>query len=179
MGKVSLPDFMTRALEFYSAESEHRRFSARLRLKASADGTAEQIRAEAIRRLEFQMGKYPSEEPDVGLDDPEEASAIESSMRQMEADIIESIAETESYAWGLAVAGIYHLWEQTSRKLVSRRLSRDEKQLRNIDLKMICKLITRNRLCNPAVTKLCPSWRVPPNRERHQARLWSFIRLFA
>ena len=132
-------DWLNRIAYFYFAESENRRYAERLRSKIALNGSLEDLKKEASRRLEWEMGKYPSEDAENPYDDPEEAAQIESSMRQIEQDILENLEETDSFIWGLAIAGLYHVWEQETKTILCWIRSTGRRAIESDNFAEICK----------------------------------------
>ena len=134
-------DLWDRIIVFHSAQVENEAYGKRLAIKAAAFGSEEELRAEADRLVDYYFGAYPSEEPPEWEDeDPEETSRVEAGMRQYHGDVILRLRETDSYAWGLAVAGIMHLWERAVRSSLHTFLkpTPSPKALRKRDFKRLC-----------------------------------------
>ena len=68
---------------------------------------------------------------------------MESIMRDMEADILESLIDSEAYAWGLAIAGVYHIWEQEIRRILCWILSLSWKNVEKDDFTKLCEKTIR------------------------------------
>ena len=109
MSKVLPPEFWDRIILFHSAQSENKAYAERLSRKASAFGSEAEMWAEADRAVGNWWGKYPSEEPWEWEDASVEAANCERAMREHREDLYRRLQETDSYTWGLAVAGIMHL----------------------------------------------------------------------
>jgi hypothetical protein len=174
-----IPSLFNRVICFYFSESEHRRFSNHLRQKASFNNQPENLKAQALALLREDMGSFPSEEPWI-WDDPEEAHQMEMSMRQMERDILESIEETESYTWGLAITGIYHLWEREARNTIVTLSSLKNSDVERADFQKISKLIrkfTSYRIENSSNYKALRDCNLIANTIKHgEGRAWRELR---
>jgi len=109
---TAFPDDWFRADVFWRSENSHGWVAERIRSKLSL-GTVD-FAAEAERLTEVDFGPE-----DRYQGDDEEAYAE----RQMRAQCIEDcrmrLEQTETYLWGLGIAGIYHQFERDVREVVA------------------------------------------------------------
>jgi hypothetical protein len=113
-----LPPWMERIAVFWFCSSEAKRFAKQLRLKADRQSDLESLKQEADNMVRRDIGAFPSEDTADEWDDPTESQELETSMRQLARDYLESLRETLSYTWGLAIVGIFHVWERDTRRTV-------------------------------------------------------------
>lgn len=128
-----LPDFLKRPMVFWTMESGHRWNADRIRRKLLS-GSGD-LPAEAERLTEQDYGpEVPF--PGGSEDDYEEwrmrGNAVEDHQRMLEI--------TESYLWGLGVAGVYHLWERNAREVIGDFTTpkMDARKLQNLKFDQIC-----------------------------------------
>ena len=141
MSKKPQKDLWDRIIVFHSAQVENEVYARRLAAKAAAFGSEDELRAEADRMVDHYFGAYPSEEPEEWEgDDPGETARIEAGMREYHGDVILRLRETDCYAWGLAVAGIMHLWERTVKGSLQALIkpTPSPKNLGKLDFKRLC-----------------------------------------
>jgi hypothetical protein len=113
----------------------------RLRLKSSWRADPESLRRDADNIIRGDMGRFPSEEPHDPDEDEDELRDYNAAMRSLADHIFEGLQETESYSWGLAIAGIVHQWERDTRRIVENLLPRVPKRLESADFKNLCTFV--------------------------------------
>lgn len=128
-----IPQWMERRLAPYAARSAHNFCAARIRKKLVNDSTAETLLTEAFDMVRQEIGPFPSEDHPVAEpffdaeDDPTERETVEIAVRNLE-----SLNETESYMWGLGIAGVFHQWERDT-KFVIAALSEKPPNLKTLE----------------------------------------------
>ena len=101
----------------YSYTTAHEFTTAQLRRKLSVNTSIEALQAEADEMVRRDIGSFPSEARDP-YSTPEEEAELERNMRSIAARNFDSLQETESYMWGLGIAGLFHQWERDTRQAV-------------------------------------------------------------
>jgi hypothetical protein len=124
---------MARIAIFWSSKSQGERFAKQLRLKADRQSDRESLKLAADEMVRQTIGRFPSEETADPWDDPDKLAALEVGMRQVALDYLEGLEETQSYSWGLAIAGIFHLWERDTRRAVSELLNAPSALIKKIE----------------------------------------------
>lgn len=113
------PHPLSKIFVLYAIRSAHEFCAARIRKKL-ADGTdASTLLAEAYETVRRDIGPFPSEETHGNDPYLEEGDPLERDMREIASRNFESLSETESYMWGLGIAGVFHQWERDSREAVA------------------------------------------------------------
>jgi hypothetical protein len=102
----------------YSYRTAHEFTAARIRKKLSVNSTPDALMAQADEIVWHDIGSYPSEERYDPYSDPEEDARLEADMRKIALRNYNSLLETESYMWGLGIAGIFHQWDRDTRQAV-------------------------------------------------------------
>ena len=76
---------------------------------------------------------------------PKEYDPIQRQMGEIAAYIFEAMSETESYIWGLGIAGIFHLWERETRKVIVSLQKNPPKseELNEMGFKELCKEVEK------------------------------------
>ena len=106
-----LPDILSRPVVFWGRESGHRWSADRIRLKLTT-GPAD-FAAEAERQAEIAFG------PEAQCRGGDEEVLVDQQMRAQFVDDYQRMEErTESYLWGLGIAGIYHQFERDIREVI-------------------------------------------------------------
>jgi hypothetical protein len=166
--KDYIPAWLERRLLFHAAQQEHRWLAERLRGKAaSPDEAALQREADDIVRQT--IGPFPYEEPPDPYADPEEDASLESSMRNLAEGYFARLQETESYSWGLAIVGIFHLWERDARSAVAALSRWSASELESVGFSRLCSLIKQTGFDIEASTRFGPlqSARLISNTIKH------------
>jgi hypothetical protein len=132
------PPWLSRIAIFWFAQTENRRFSKRLRSKNAWQTDPSSLRLEADEMVRREIGSFPSESAFDPDEDPEELAQLEASMRRTADDFFESLQETESYSWGLAIAGIFHLWERDACRAIAELNVCVPSNLESADFKKLC-----------------------------------------
>ena len=112
---------MERDFAVYRARSSHNFSAERIRKKLVAETDAETLLTEAFEMVGRDIGPFPSEEHprnETFLDDDED-EATERGMREIAMYNYNSLSETETYMWGLGIAGVVHQWERDSRVVIA------------------------------------------------------------
>jgi hypothetical protein len=138
--KDYIPVWLERRLLFYAAQQENRWLAERLRGKTASPGEAA-LRREADDMVRQTVGPFPYEEPPDRYANAEEEAALEASMRNLADGYFERLQESESYAWGLAIVGIFHLWERDTRNAVAELSGCDASKLESVTFRRLCALI--------------------------------------
>jgi hypothetical protein len=114
-----MPPWMERHLAPYAARSAHKFCAARIRKKLVNESAAETLLTEAFDMVRKEIGPFPSEANhlvEVFLE--AEVDPTEIQMREIALRNYESLSETESYMWGLGIAGVFHQWERDTRAVI-------------------------------------------------------------
>jgi hypothetical protein len=107
-----LPDILRRPIVFWGLESGHRWSADRIRSKLSIGSN--DFAAEAEHLTEAELGteeQYPGDDEDAHVEWQIRAQSVENHQRMLE--------RTESYLWGLGIAGIYHQFERDVREVIA------------------------------------------------------------
>jgi hypothetical protein len=166
--KDYIPAWLERRLLFYAAQQEHRWLAERLRGKAASPDEAA-LRREADDMVRQNVGAFPYEEPHDPYANAQEDAELEASMRNLADGYFERLRESESYAWGLAIVGIFHLWERDARNVVAALSRRTASKLEKIQFKRLCALIEATGFDITASTRFGPleSARLISNTIKH------------
>jgi hypothetical protein len=116
-----MPSWMQRHLAVYAARSSHEFCAERIRKKLIAETSAETLVAEAFEMVRRDIGPFPAEEHPTNepFPDDDEDEATERDMREIASRNYDSLSETETYMWGLGIAGIVHQWERDTRVVIT------------------------------------------------------------
>jgi hypothetical protein len=101
----------------YSARTAHQFCAARMRRKLVNESDTNILLGEAFEMVRREIGSFPSEDR-PGNDPYPDDDSTERAMREIAAENFEALMETESYMWGLGIAGIFHLWERETRRVI-------------------------------------------------------------
>jgi hypothetical protein len=119
MAHDEMPAWLQRHLAVYAARSAHEFCAGRIRQKLAYGTNTETLLVEAYEMVRREIGPFPSEDNYGLAPNLEEDDAVERQMREITANNFEAISETESYMWGLGIAGIFHQWERETRKVIA------------------------------------------------------------
>ncbi len=134
-----LPDILCYPIVFWGRESDHRWSADRIRSKLSTG--SDDFAAEAERLTEAAFGP---EDQYQGDDDDEthaewrmRAQSVEDNQRMLE--------RTDSYLWGLGIAGIYHQFERDVREVIGDLMKPkpEAAKLRFADFNQLCDHLER------------------------------------
>ena len=136
---VEIPDWWRRPTVFWSAEGAHTWTVERLRSKLVTQKGF--FHEEAIRLL------YRDDQAVAKLTDYSQLGEAESRLESLHQQddletTIEMLEETNSYMWGLAIAGLFHQWERDTRKVIAsfdKGLS--STKLDKADFSKLCKML--------------------------------------
>lgn len=141
-----MPPWMERHLAVYAARSAHNFCAARIRKKLVNETSTEILLAEAFDMVRRDIGPFPSE--DTPFADPfpdDDDDATERDMREIALRNFKSLSETETYMWGLGIAGVFHQWERDTRFVIAAlRLQRPSPaKLEKMDFAGLCKEVAK------------------------------------
>jgi hypothetical protein len=112
---VELPDWMERHILLMTAKEAHGWAAERMRAKLLSD--PDFVAAEAERLILRDFGPIPPMGSDARMD--EEDEELDWRQRQQALEIARDMLEhTESYMWGLGIAGLFHQWERGTKGVI-------------------------------------------------------------
>ncbi len=151
-----LQSWLQRQPAIYAARSAHEFCAGRIRQKLAYGTNTETLLDEAYEMVRRDTGWSPSGEDYDALPlNPKEYDPIQRQMGEIAAYNFEAMSETESYMWGLGIAGIFHLWERETRKVIvslqkNPPNSEELDKLNNMRFKKLCEEVEKTDF---AVTK--------------------------
>jgi len=131
------PDILCRRIVFWGRDSGHRWSAERIRSKLSIG--SDDFAAEAERLTEATFG------PEGQYQGDGEAAYNEWKIREQSVDDHQQMLErTETYLWGLGIAGIYHQFERDIREVIGDfKPKLAAKALQRADFKRLCNYLEK------------------------------------
>jgi hypothetical protein len=140
-GEESKVDWLNMAPGFVFALMQHRRYASRLRKKMFWGSDDAALHLEATQMTRDILGAFPGE-PTFDHDNPDcDSELVAAEMSGVSHQFAEDLRETESYACGLAIAGIYHLWERDTKKLLAALEKGKHLKIKKADFGTLCNFV--------------------------------------
>lgn len=177
-----LPSVERTGFLLYAARSAHQFCAVRIRQKLAYGTNTETLLAEADEMVRRDVGDYPSEDTYDADPDSEEAEALEQAMREIFVSNYEALSETESYMWGLGIAGLFHQWERDTRGVIAvlQDNAPNSEKLNSMSFKELCIEVGKTGFAitgHPSFAQLRTGWLIT-NTIKH-GRGGSFSQLVA